>query len=79
MDENTKKAALRTIPHRLHVPTSADSRGNTAAASVNRATQASFRPPRVVVGAGVKHIPEGRADDLTPTLKDLGEQVFHGG
>lgn len=32
-----------------------------------------------VVGAGVKQTPEGRADDLTLTLKDLGDKVFYGG
>ena len=32
-----------------------------------------------VVGAGVRHTPEGRADDLTLTLKDLGDKVFYGG
>lgn len=32
-----------------------------------------------VVGAGVKHTPDGRADDLTLTLKDLGDKVFYGG
>jgi len=32
-----------------------------------------------VVGAGVKQTPESRADDLTLTLKDLGDKVFYGG
>lgn len=32
-----------------------------------------------VVGAGVKQTPDGRADDLTLTLKDLGDKVFYGG
>jgi len=79
MDENTKKAALRTIPYRLYVPTSADGRGNAAAATVNRVTQASFRSPLVVVGVGLKAMPEGRTDHLMLALQDLGEQVFHGG
>ena len=32
-----------------------------------------------VIGAGVSRTPEGRADDVTLTLKDLGEKVFYGG
>jgi flavin reductase (DIM6/NTAB) family NADH-FMN oxidoreductase RutF len=32
-----------------------------------------------VVGAGLKDAPAGRPDDLTLTLKDLGEKVFYGG
>ena len=32
-----------------------------------------------VVDAGVKETPEGRADDVTLLLKDLGEKVFYGG
>ena len=79
MDENTKKVALRTIPHRIYVPTSADGRGNAAAATVNRATQASFRPSLVVVRAGLKAMPEGRTGHLMLALQDRGEQVFHGG
>jgi flavin reductase (DIM6/NTAB) family NADH-FMN oxidoreductase RutF len=32
-----------------------------------------------VVGAGVSNPPEGRADDATLWLKDLGEKTFYGG
>jgi len=32
-----------------------------------------------VVGAAVKDAPAGRPDDVTLTLKDLGEKVFYGG
>ena len=32
-----------------------------------------------VVNAGVTQQPEGRADDATLWLKDLGEKVFYGG
>jgi flavin reductase (DIM6/NTAB) family NADH-FMN oxidoreductase RutF len=32
-----------------------------------------------VVNAGVTKQPEGRADDATLWLKDLGEKVFYGG
>lgn len=32
-----------------------------------------------VVNAGVSEQPEGRADDATLWLKDLGEKVFYGG
>ncbi len=32
-----------------------------------------------VIGAGVKSTPEGRADDGTLTLRDLGDKVFYGG
>ena len=53
MDENTKKTALRMIPYGLYVLTSADGRGAAAAATVNWVTQASFKPPLVVVGVKV--------------------------
>jgi flavin reductase (DIM6/NTAB) family NADH-FMN oxidoreductase RutF len=32
-----------------------------------------------VVEAGVSQVPEGRADDATLILKDLGEKTFYGG
>ena len=32
-----------------------------------------------VVDAGVNQEPEGRADDATLLLKDLGEKTFYGG
>ena len=32
-----------------------------------------------VVGAGVNQAPEGRADEATLWLKDLGEKMFYGG
>ncbi len=32
-----------------------------------------------VIDAAVKETPAGRADDVTLTLKDLGEKVFYGG
>ncbi len=32
-----------------------------------------------VLNAGVRNQPEGRADEITLTLKDLGEGVFYGG
>ena len=32
-----------------------------------------------VVNAGVRAMPEGRPDDVTLTLKDLGDKVFYGG
>ena len=32
-----------------------------------------------VVDAGVGKAPEGRADDATLWLKDLGDKVFYGG
>lgn len=34
---------------------------------------------RTIPGAGVKQTPEGRADDPTLTLEDLGDKVFYGG
>ncbi len=167
MDEQVKKAALRMIPYGLYVLTSADGRGQVAAATVNWVTQTSFKPPLVVVGvkvdsgahdlikdtrhfalnvlgkgqqgqafaffkpaeldgaticgepfvtgdtgspllanaaawldcrlvhvyeqgdhsvfvgevvnAGLKQVPDGRPDDVTLTLKDLGDKVFYGG
>ena len=32
-----------------------------------------------VIDAGVPHSPEGRPDDVTLTLTDLGDKVFYGG
>ena len=32
-----------------------------------------------VVGAGVTQAPEGRPDDVTLTMKDLGDRIFYGG
>lgn len=32
-----------------------------------------------VVDAGVKQVPDGRPDDTTLLLKDLGEKIFYGG
>ena len=49
MDEQAKKTTLRMIPYGLFVLTARDSRGQYAAASMNWVTQASFKPPQVVV------------------------------
>jgi flavin reductase (DIM6/NTAB) family NADH-FMN oxidoreductase RutF len=49
MDPNAKKTALRMIPYGLYVLT-AESGPDTAAATVNWVTQASFAPPLVAVG-----------------------------
>ena len=167
MDDNAKKTALRMIPYGLYVLTSANDKGEVAAATVNWVTQSAFKPPQVVVGikadsgahdivkqsghfalnvlgkgqeglafaffkpaeleghtingepyqtlttgspileaaiahiecklvhtfeqgdhstfigevvdAGVRQTPEGRPDDATLALRDLGEKVFYGG
>jgi flavin reductase (DIM6/NTAB) family NADH-FMN oxidoreductase RutF len=49
MNEEAKKKLLRMIPHALYVLTSrAD--GKTTASTVSWVTQASFKPPMVVLG-----------------------------
>jgi flavin reductase (DIM6/NTAB) family NADH-FMN oxidoreductase RutF len=50
MDEDAKKTALRMIPYGLYVLTARTPDGDVTAATVNWATQASFKPPLVVVG-----------------------------
>jgi flavin reductase (DIM6/NTAB) family NADH-FMN oxidoreductase RutF len=49
MDDAAKKTALRMIPYGIYVLT-AESGGDTAAATVNFVTQTSFAPPLVAVG-----------------------------
>ena len=49
MDDAAKKTALRMIPYGIYVLT-AESGGETAAATVNFVTQTSFAPPLVAVG-----------------------------
>jgi hypothetical protein len=67
MDPNHKKTALRMIPYGLYVLTGEAPDGRVAAATVNWVTQTAFEPP------------QGRPDDLTLTLRDLGEKTFYGG
>jgi len=50
MDEDAKKTALRSIPYGLYVLTARTESGDVTAATVNWVTQASFKPPLVVVG-----------------------------
>lgn len=50
MDDDAKKTALRMIPYGLYVLTARNQDGDTAAATINWVTQASFKPPLVVVG-----------------------------
>jgi flavin reductase (DIM6/NTAB) family NADH-FMN oxidoreductase RutF len=50
MDEAAKKTALRMIPYGLFVVTVKDD-GRMSGAAVNWLTQASFKPPLVVLGA----------------------------
>ena len=45
MDPAAKKTALRMIPYGLYVLTAENADGQTAAATVNWVTQASFEPP----------------------------------
>ena len=49
MDEKAKKQALRLIPYGLYVLTARDPDGVNAA-TVSWLSQASFEPPRIVVG-----------------------------
>jgi flavin reductase (DIM6/NTAB) family NADH-FMN oxidoreductase RutF len=49
MDEAAKKTALRMIPYGIYVLTAQSPSGETAAATVNWVTQASFKPPLVAV------------------------------
>lgn len=64
MDPNDKKTALRMIPYGLYVLTGESEDGKIGAE---------------VVDAGVRQAVEGRPDEMTLTLKDLGEKVFYGG
>ena len=49
MDEQAKKTALRMIPYGLFVLTAQNEAGRIGTATVNWVTQASFKPPLVVV------------------------------
>lgn len=53
MDEDQKKTALRMIPYGIYVLTCEGEDGTASAATVNWATQASFKPPLVAVGVKV--------------------------
>lgn len=65
MDEDQKKTALRMIPYGIYVLTCEGADGTVSAATVNWVTQASFKPPLVVVAL--------KADSLAHTLaKDKG-------
>jgi flavin reductase (DIM6/NTAB) family NADH-FMN oxidoreductase RutF len=61
MDEAAKKTALRMIPYGLFVMTVKDG-GSLAGAAVNWLTQASFKPPLVVLGAKADAISTGMLD-----------------
>ncbi len=65
MDDNQKKTALRMIPYGLYVLTCEGEDGKVSAGTVNWVTQASFKPPLIVVGV--------QKDSLAHTLiKDRG-------
>ena len=49
MEDDAKKTALRMIPYGLYVLTAEDQAGRISGATVNWVTQASFKPPLVVV------------------------------
>ena len=51
MDENAKKTALRHIPYGLFVVGTKDDSGKVNAFAANWLTQASFKPPLVVMAA----------------------------
>jgi len=65
MDEEPKKTALRMIPYGIYVLTCEGEDGTVSAATVNWVTQASFKPPLVVVAV--------KAESLAHTvIKDRG-------
>jgi flavin reductase (DIM6/NTAB) family NADH-FMN oxidoreductase RutF len=49
MNESAKKKLLQMIPHALYVLT-AEANGHTVASTISWLTQASFKPPLVVLG-----------------------------
>ena len=53
MDENAKKTVLRMIPYGLYILTSANEKGEVAAATINWVTQMSFKPPLVAMGVKI--------------------------
>ncbi len=53
MNQDDKKTALRMIPYGLYVLTAESEEGKVAAAGVSWVTQASFKPPLVVVAVKV--------------------------
>lgn len=81
MDENIKKTALRMIPYGLYILTASGGGETYGAASVNWVTQASFKPPLVVVcvkGESYIHslIDESRAFALNVLGKGQQDKAF---
>src|SRR2546425_613961 len=77
MDPNVKKTTLRMIPYGLYVLTAAHADGRVSAGAVE------MGDPSISVGkvveAGLAKPIDGRADDATLWLKELGDKVFYGG
>ena len=83
MNEEAKKKLLRMIPHALYVLTSrAD--GRTTASTVSWVSQASFKPPLVMVGLKkesdtfevVKHAQSFVLNFLGAGQKDIAQKFF---
>ncbi|MEE9248762.1 MAG: flavin reductase [Dehalococcoidia bacterium] len=93
MDQDAKKTALRMIPYGIYVLTAEAKNDSVAAATVSCAPAwveckltetIEIGDHSIFVGeameAGVRQdLGEGRADEATLWMKDLGEKVFYGG
>ncbi len=83
MDEAAKKTALRMIPYGMFVLTTKDSAGqNVNAATINWATQTSFKPPLVAIGvkadSGVhQHIKDTSVFAVNVIGKDQKDLAFN--
>ena len=74
MDENQKKTVLRMIPYGIYVLTCEGENGKVAAATVNWVTQASFKPPLVVVGVQAESLAHALIKDRSVfALNILGQ------
>ncbi len=81
MDEQAKKTALRMIPYGLFVLAAQTEDGRSGAAAVNWVTQASFKPPQVVVCVQSESwihevIRDAKAFALNILSKDHAEVAF---
>ena len=81
MDTESKKTALRMIPYGLYVLTAEDRDGRISGGTVNWVTQASFKPPLLVVAVKADSlihsvIKESGAFALNVLGKDQQAQAF---
>ncbi len=83
MDEAAKKTALRMIPYGMFVLTTKDRGGQSVnAATINWATQTSFKPPLVAIGvkadSGVhQHIKDTNVFAVNVIGKDQKDLAFN--